>query len=133
MGIAVPQYSAQQNDILEFMCEAYDDEVASRKLRLLFHSSDISTRYSVLPDFGDNHKEKRFFVNEDQPDVENRMTIYRDNAVNLGVKAINDLFGNTESDICPADITHLIAVTCTGLYSPGIDAEIMKKFNLSGD
>ena len=54
IGTALPEFGTKQNTILEFMCTAYDDVTAARKLKVLFHQSGINTRYSVIPDFG-NH------------------------------------------------------------------------------
>lgn len=119
-GTAVPEYAASQEQILKYMCRSYNDETVSRKLRILFHSSGIESRHSVVPDFGSPSQENNFFGNG-KPDVERRMNLYRDNAATLAIAAINDLFSKLDSDIKSFGITHLITVTCTGLYSPGLD------------
>lgn len=74
-GTAVPGYSASQEQILEYMCHAYNDDTASRKLKILFHSSSIGTRHSVVPDFG-NHNGSPLFFNNGKPNVEMRMDLY---------------------------------------------------------
>ena len=51
IGTAVPKHRTAQPAILEFMQAAYGNDVASRKLNVLFNNSGISSRYSVLPDF----------------------------------------------------------------------------------
>lgn len=128
-GIAVPRYKAYQSDILDFMCRAYDHQTASRKLRILFHSSGIETRHSVVPDFA-NHTTNGLFFNNGKPDVEKRMNLYRENAADLAIEAIENLFSKMDTDIHSMGITHLIAVTCTGMYAPGIETEIMEKLKL---
>ena len=128
-GTAVPGFHSPQKDILEFMCGAYNNETASRKLRILFHASGIESRYSAVPDFGGHSRGKLFFVNG-MPDVEKRMDLYRANAADLAIAAINDLFAKLNTSIDSFGITHLITVTCTGLYAPGLETEIMERLQL---
>lgn len=131
-GTAVPVYTAPQENILGYMCGAYNNETVSRKLRILFHSSGIKTRHSVVPDFGSHTSGSRFFGNG-KPDVEKRMDLYRANAAGLAIAAINNLFDKLNTDIRSFGITHLITVTCTGLYSPGLETEIMERLKLPAD
>lgn len=128
-GTAVPAYVGRQDQILEFMCDAYNDGTASRKLKILFHSSGINTRYSVVPDFS-NHSGGRQFFGNGKPDVEKRMDLYRLNASALAMQAIENMFGKLGAGIETFGITHLITVTCTGMYSPGLETELMEKLNL---
>lgn len=128
-GTAVPEYAAHQDSILEFMCRAYDNDTASRKLKILFHSSGIEKRHSVVPDFN-NKSDANLFFGNGMPNVEMRMKLYRDNAADLAIKAIDDLFCKIDSDIASFGITHLITVTCTGMYSPGLETELMEKLHL---
>ncbi len=131
-GTAVPDYTTAQETILDYMSGAYNDETVSRKLRILFHSSGIETRHSVVPDFG-NTASKLLFFGNGKPDVEKRMELYRQNAAGLAIAAINNLFEKLNSEIKDFGITHLITVTCTGLYSPGLETEIMERLQLPFD
>ncbi len=131
-GTAVPEYTAPQENILGFMCRAYNDETISRKLRILFHSSGIESRHSVVPDFGSHSRGKLFFGNG-KPDVEKRMDLYRANAAGLAIAAINELFDRLNTTIRKFGVTHLITVTCTGLYAPGLETEIMERLQLPTD
>jgi predicted naringenin-chalcone synthase len=129
-GTAVPVNKTNQGDILEFMCAAYHDETVSRKLRILFHSSGISSRHSVVPDFGNGKPLSGGFFGNGTPNIEQRMNLYRDNASALAVKAIQNLFSKINSTVQSFGISHLITVTCTGMYSPGIETEIMERLQL---
>lgn len=131
-GTAVPEFSTSQENILGYMCGAYNDKTVSRKLRVLFQSSGIDSRHSVVPDFG-NRREGNLFFGNGKPDVEKRMNLYRENASVLAVAAINDLFRKLDTDIQSFGITHLITVTCTGIYSPGLETELMEKLELPND
>ncbi len=133
IGTAVPQYKTKQSDILDFMCSAYNNETASRKLKILFHSSGIDFRHSVVPDFGRPGSGNQFFIPENQPDVEKRMKKYAENASDLAIDAIRNSFSKINSSVEKFGITHLITVTCTALYAPGIDTEIIEKLNLPND
>jgi predicted naringenin-chalcone synthase len=134
IGTAVPQYCAKQGAILEFMKNAYNDETASRKLNILFHNSSIQTRYSVLPDFDNNQSETNFFnVNQPTPEVTQRLTVFKENAPSLAIAAINGAFQKLNTTINDFKITHLITVTCTGIYAPGLGAALIEQLNLPND
>jgi len=134
IGTAVPQYSAKQSDILEFMKTAYNDDTASRKLNVLFHNSGINTRYSVVPDFGNNQSEYSLFgVNQQVPDVQKRLNVFKQNAASLAISAMQNAFQKLNTSIADFKITHLITVTCTGIYAPGLGAELIEQLNLPED
>ena len=134
IGTAVPGYSAKQSTILEFMHSAYHDDTASRKLNILFHNSGINTRYSVLPDFGNNHSENSLFaVNHRIPDVKQRLNVFKENAASLAVAAMKAAFQKLNTSIADFKITHLITVTCTGIYAPGLGAALIEQLKLPED
>ncbi|HEY5122773.1 MAG TPA: type III polyketide synthase [Ignavibacteria bacterium] len=134
IGTAVPEYGAKQSTILNFMQAAYNDDTASRKLKLLFKYSGIKTRYSVVSDF-DTSKSKQSFFNKNQsaPTVEKRLSIFKERAVLLATEAIQNSLKKLNTTIAEFGITHLITVSCTGLYAPGIDAELIERLNLPND
>ena len=132
IGTAVPQYGTKQSSILDFMVSAYDDEKVTRKLSLLFNHSGIESRYSAVPDFNDSQSDHLFFnVINGGPTVEDRVTIYKELALTLAVQAIKDSVQKIKKTIKEFEITHLITVTCTGIYAPGLDAELINKLNLN--
>jgi predicted naringenin-chalcone synthase len=134
IGTAVPQYSAQQSTILEFMKNAYNDVTASRKLNILFHNSGINNRYSVLPDFGNLQTANSFFsANQRVPDVTQRMTAFKENASSLAIEAIKVAMQKLDTSIAEFKITHLITVTCTGIYAPGLGAGLIEQLDLPHD
>jgi len=134
IGTAVPQYYTKQSKILDFMQEAYHDDSASRKLNVLFHQSGINMRYSVVSDF-DNSVSEHHFFNKDQPQptVEKRLNIFKEHAVTLAMKAIHNSLEKLNTTIDEFEPTHLITVTCTGIYAPGINAALIEQLNLPND
>ena len=131
IGTASPKYSTSQVEILDFMEQAYSDRTDFRKLRVLANQSGIEKRYSVLPDFGIDLKPAFFRHRESQPDVENRMGQYKENALGLALESISNTLKPSGTAI--DDITHLITVTCTGLHAPGLSAELIRELGLRED
>jgi len=134
IGTSVPTYGTRQSLILDFMRNAYDDELVSRKLNVLFHHSGISTRYSVISDFDIALKRHTLFNGSDiLPKVEERLNVFKEYAVPLSIRAIQNAVEKIGITIANFGFTHLITVTCTGLYAPGIDAELIEHLNLPED
>lgn len=134
IGTAVPKYATQQSVILEFMHAAYHDLTASRKLNILFHNSGINTRHSAVPDFNNSHSEHNFFGSDKPvPDVEKRLSIYKANAASLAIDAIHQSLENLKITVAELGITHLITVSCTGIYAPGLGTEIIEHLELPND
>jgi alpha-pyrone synthase len=108
-------------------------EREEKLLNSLYEASGISYRYSVLPDFVRGKSDFTFFPQthdlEPFPTVGNRMDIYKKEALPLSLKAIRDCLGQ-RPEVEPADISHLIVVSCTGMYAPGLDIELIEKLRL---
>ncbi len=134
LGTAVPQYKTGQANILKFMQHAYGNEKTSRKLNVLFHHSGIDTRYSVLPDFGTQRLNgNSLFNNQNRPDIEKRLNVFKENAYHLAASAIENAQEKIQTTLKEFEITHLITVSCTGIFAPGIDTEIIEKMGLRND
>ena len=68
-----------------------------------------------------------FFKTEEEkiePTVATRMQLYKNEALPLAATAIKAALAKTS--LQPADFTHLITVSCTGMYAPGIDIELVE-------
>ena len=127
IGTAVPTNAFEQSEIADFMALASQlDALETRKLKALYRSTKIQTRHSVLSDYG-KASDFEFYPNtpnfEPFPTVSKRMEEYKRQALPLSLAAVSHI-QNLE------DITHLITVSCTGLYAPGLDIELVKALNL---
>ncbi|MDQ2772029.1 MAG: type III polyketide synthase [Bacteroidota bacterium] len=137
IGTANPVHRIAQPQIADFMARALAfDENATRKLRALYRVSGIEHRYSVLPDYGRALGDYTFFPNtanlEPFPSVGQRMAVYRREALPLAVEAVRDALRQVpEFDL--AGITHLVTVSCTGMYAPGLDIELVQALGLRPD
>ena len=136
LGTAVPAHEIPQTQIAHFMAEALEmDEHDQRRLTALYRQTRIDQRHSVLPDYNRKRGEYTFYPNTDGlepfPTVGQRMVMYRQEAVPLALNAIDDCL-NSYPDFDKHHITHVITVSCTGLYAPGPDIEIIEALGLSG-
>ena len=133
MGTAVPAHRFDQNRIADFMVRAMKLESSDeRRLRALYRSTRIQQRYSVLPDYGLEVGNFTFYPNtadlEPFPTVQQRMVAYRQHAVGLAEVALRNCL--TDSLVKPDEVTHLITVSCTGMYAPGPDIELIGRLGL---
>ena len=137
IGTALPPYRTPQMQIAEFMAEASDmNESEKDRLNLLYRASGIKYRHSVIPDFSLKNGSFEFFPNtkglEPFPSVGERMKLYEKEAIKLSLKAIENCIDENKN-LSASDITHLITVSCTGMYAPGLDLEIVEKLDLRKD
>ena len=132
IGIANPPYQRAQQDIAELIGDGFHLTLAQKKiLKRIYRSSGIEQRHSVLTDYCKRPGEFEFFPNDplaDFPTTAQRMAVYKANALTLALAAIEDCLKNTDKH---SSITHVITVSCTGMYAPGIDIEIVQQLNLA--
>ena len=105
----------------------------SRLLHTIFKASGIDFRHSVLEDYG-REKDFTFYSNsadfEPFPTTEKRLSVFRENVLQLSSQAVDNMLQSIPSfDI--KQVTHLIVVCCTGMYAPGLDIDLVKKYDLS--
>ncbi|GAB3564845.1 type III polyketide synthase [Spirosoma luteolum] len=134
IGRAVPAYSASQEQAAQFMANLLQfDDRDRRRLSALYRFTRIDKRHSVLSDYTKQPGEFTFYPNteglEPFPTVSQRMGLYRQEAVPLALKAVEACF-DSYPDFNPQTITHLITVSCTGLYAPGPDIELIEALGL---
>jgi predicted naringenin-chalcone synthase len=131
IGTANPENKIPQSTIANFMVKAMnlstDDE---RKLRALHRMSGIESRYSVLTDYG-KQSDFEFYPNSDEafPSTKQRLVLFQKHAVHLSVSASEKCLFKIP-DFKKSEITHLIVVSCTGMYAPGLDIDLVKALGL---
>jgi prepilin-type processing-associated H-X9-DG protein len=133
IGTANPENKFSQSTIADFMVRAMQmDDHDARKLRAIFRMTGIETRHSVISDYGKTDGFD-FFSNshdfEPFPSTGTRLLLYRQYALSLSIQAINNCLSNVEA-IDRKSFTHLIVVSCTGMYAPGLDIELVKALGL---
>lgn len=134
IGIANPDNKITQQDSYEFMVDIFGlPEDQRMRLKGIYDHSGIEHRYTAIDDFATERENYKFFA--PTPDLEpfvatdKRMKLYQEKAIQIALKAVhNCLAGYNESII--SQITHLITVSCTGMYAPGIDIDLVEQLGL---
>lgn len=134
IGIATPAYTQSQSYVLELMLKHLSlSKPEQRLLKTIYRNSGINNRYSVLEDFI-KPKEAGYFFSQDSvsvfPNTQQRMKLYKENALNLALSAVHQCL-NFRKDFNKNEITHLITISCTGMYAPGLDIEIVNALELA--
>lgn len=136
IGTATPQHVSGQSELADFMIRAMQlDEDNAKKLQIIFRASGISHRASVISDYGkkDNFT---FYPNaknfEPFPTTKKRNDVYREHAIELSLKAVENALASLPG-FETKTITHLITVSCTGFYAPGLDIDLINRLNLSAN
>lgn len=133
LGTAVPEYKISQEDAAAFMAKTVAREADMiRKIKVLYRATRIRERYSVLGDYL-SPDDFTFFPNSPDlspfPTTADRMAKYREEAAPLGMQAVKKALPQEEL----TSITHLITVSCTGMYAPGLDIDLVNGLQLSGN
>ena len=131
IGTANPPYRMSQKDTAGFMADILSlNPSEARKLRVLYRATAIEYRYTVLEDYTLKDKLK-FFPNDDSPfpTTAERMQVYQENAIKLSIEAVKNCWKSLNTPL--SAITHLITVSCTGMYAPGLDIELVERLELS--
>lgn len=133
IGTAHPPHREPQEQALTFMSHALELSAPRKRLyRSLYKSTGIKHRYTVLEDYTKSHGELAFFPNDPSqpfPGTGERMLAYKKYALPLALSAIDNCL-NQLDHFDKNSITHLIAISCTGMYAPGLDIDITLSLDL---
>ncbi|WP_229253797.1 UbiA family prenyltransferase [Dyadobacter sp. NIV53] len=128
---AVPDHCFSQEILTSFYIKSTEDLTNKRKIKIVASKTGIEKRYSVISDFDKEPEEYTFFNKTKtllpEPGLTQRMQLYQQHATALSIKAIEKIKG---FEFLKKSITHLITVTCTGLFAPGLDVELMRELDL---
>jgi len=129
VAAATPEHAYAQEAVGQWMQELAGDERQRRLLRALYRASGITTRHTVIPEFG------RDFFGRDangtlvEPGTGARNAIYTREARQLGVTSGRMLLEQLP-DIAATDITHVVTASCTGFFNPGLDYFLIRDLGL---
>ena len=134
IGLAVPPNKISQQLYYSILENANGMGRAEKlKLQKIYSRSGIASRHSVLEEFGkDDHPDNIIFhPSNDQPaaTVSQRMILFEKYAADLCEEAIMKCFKNLPS-LKVEQVTHLITFSCTGMYAPGLDIQLVEKIGL---
>jgi len=136
IGTAVPNHQIAQQQVVEFMAKAHGfNGKGSTRLKALYRATAIESRYTVISDYAKSNSEGYEFYGandllEPLPSTKQRGELYRKEALSLSIRSANSAF--EFSNLKPKQITHLITISCTGMYAPGLDIDLVKSLGLKG-
>lgn len=129
-----PPLRKPQSDAAAMMTklEGFSKPLRNR-VPMVYERSAIDYRYTCVPDWGATSPDEfEFFPDnwalEPAPSTGTRNDWYRKAAIpmaeDVGRRAL------AAADAAPDEITHVIAVSCTGFFAPGLDIELVKRLGL---
>lgn len=128
---SVPEHMHTQKEFTTFYANSTEDVDVQRKIKIIASKTGIEKRYSVLKDFNAQPEDFEFFPKDasllPEPGLSKRMEIFNKEALQLSIKTISKI---PEFDHIKNTITHLITVTCTGLFAPGLDIQLIQALAL---
>lgn len=131
IGTTNPAYKRAQLETADLISAGLNLRPAEKRiLKSVYKASGIEYRHSVLADYCKSPGEFEFFPNLPDapfPSTSMRMRVYKENALTLALSAIHHCALDAQT---LNSITHVITVSCTGMYAPGIDIEIVQQLNL---
>lgn len=107
----------------------------ARMIGSVFDAAAIDTRHTVLSELAGNGSAGAGFLDPATGELRalptgRRNDVYREAAAELFVAAAKQALSNAPG-VAPADVTHVVTVSCTGFYAPGPDIEIVRALGLT--
>ncbi len=135
IGTAVPPHRISQEHHYTILESANGLNRAEKlQLRKIYSHSGIITRHSVLEEFGHNDRIGNILFHpagiEPPASVSKRMDLYELYAADLCVKAVENCLEKVSS-FQMNEITHLVTFSCTGMFAPGLDIQLVEKLGLN--
>ncbi|QDT90052.1 type III polyketide synthase [Gimesia algae] len=142
IGTTNPEHSIQQSDAavhaLSFSCQTETTDQLQRLLPVLYRRAGVKTRHSVvLENSSDGEAVRQTFYQPSEspvdlgPATSIRMQEYEKHAGLLAIAAVHAALDSAKID--PAEVTHLVTVSCSGFSAPGFDLQVLKQPGFSPD
>jgi alpha-pyrone synthase len=129
ISTAVPSYDCHQA-FVRFARTLLKDPRALAIFDRLVEKAQISHRYAIRPTAADPEgpsvDEAGLYRRGHFPSTATRMGLYEKYAPDLAERAVAGLELGDEA----RRITHVIVTSCTGLYAPGLDLDLVQRWNL---
>ena len=136
IGTGTPPHQATQEQAAAFAAAlGPDDDEQRRQMHAIYRLSRIRTRRSVLQEApgvegvtGQTFYPPRRSANDRGPSTLERMRRYEAEAPGLAISAAGTALADARRS--PAEITHLVTVSCTGFVAPGFDVQMIRRLGL---
>jgi predicted naringenin-chalcone synthase len=137
---AVPPTVLHQDQVRDVLAaQAGISRLGSRLVGAAFNASGIERRHTVVAEWHQDAIGKpgatgTFFEPETSnilnPSTGTRNALYTEHAPDLFLEAARGALAACP-DLGPADVTHVITVSCTGFFSPGPDYQLVRRLGLA--
>ncbi|GFZ93101.1 type III polyketide synthase [Nesterenkonia alkaliphila] len=132
IGTAVPETCVSQQELSAFFAaQPTADRLTRRLIPAAFDAAGIDRRHTVLE--GLSGAPDSAFIAEDgtlqTPGTGLRNDLYKQQAPPLAADAARRAL--TGGNIHPDQVTHVVSVSCTGFFAPGIDYRLIRDLGLS--
>ncbi|AEI43782.1 type III polyketide synthase [Paenibacillus mucilaginosus] len=132
IGTALPDHRIDQQEVLQTLSEIMGEKSDGyRWAKRIFKQCAVETRYTcdprILQGAGGNPYLRA--AEEETLGTKERMEVYRREALPLAVRAAGEALRDSGTEA--AEVTHLITVSCTGQFLPGLDALLVRELGLS--
>ncbi|MCE5231056.1 type III polyketide synthase [bacterium] len=138
-GTALPAHAIDQSDAAALAAElTAGGNGHARVLPALYRRSGVHRRHSVLLDANNGSKPNQDFYRLNPqssspgldlgPSTSERMALYQRLGPELAARAAKSAIEAAGSD---EKITHLVSVSCSGFFAPGIDITLLKDLGLA--
>lgn len=136
MGTAVPRGSMAQDAAADLLVALLHGPGRARAVQALYARSGIRKRHSVLVGREDGPAAERqtFYaparsLEDGGPTTAQRMAAFEEEAPPLATEA--SLRALADAGLDAGDITHLVTVSCTGFFAPGMDVALIQRLGLA--
>ncbi len=134
IGTQAAPFKVAQSQICKFMARSLGlNETEKRDLELLYRASGIRYRYSIIPDYAQEPKDFSYYPANERlepfPQTQSRMKLYGRHATEVMSQAARKCL-NKRPQVTPESVTHLITVSCTGMFAPGPDIQLVGELGL---
>jgi predicted naringenin-chalcone synthase len=127
LGTALPRHTFRQEELAALLARLLaDDPAAAERARFTCRKTGVETRHSCLPDFSPGFGGIPFGAKS--TGTAERMAAFREHAPALGAEACRRALAGAELEA--DEISHLVAVTSTGFFSPGLDVVLIESLGL---
>jgi predicted naringenin-chalcone synthase len=135
IGTAVPETLLRQNEAAARLEQALRDTPdAARWAKRIFRQCGVETRYTCEPNLAEPPGVCRYLPGSPPsliPTTSERMERFKQASVPLAIQAAQEAM--KDSGVNPSSITHLITVSCTGMFLPGLDTAMVRGCGLQND
>lgn len=134
IATGTPELARSQEQAAAFMASVERlPEGLRKRIGTIYEQTAIETRHSCILDYGKGEPEEfSFFPKnwslEPMPSTAERNQHYREAVLPLVEIVGRDALEGASCS--PEEVTHVISVSCTGFFAPGIDIELVKRLGL---